>query len=155
MKRRRWVLPVVVVAIVVLVVVGVPSGFLLVFQHPWDTVPSKADLVGVWQDGNSNKRIVFYSSGKTTFYNIPKGVVDWTGYNSAGKTPPETISGTWDSFYREGPIGPEGSYTVPTDGGTIGALWSNGNDVTGRQLVMNFGDDQQFEYDFHRVSTNP
>jgi hypothetical protein len=149
------VLPVVIVAIVLAVVIGVPGVFLLLFEHPWDTIPTKADLVGVWQDSDSDRRLTLYGSGKLTFSNIPKGVVDWTGYNNAGKTKSETISGTWEPFYEEGPIGPMTSYTVPTAGGTSGQMWSEGNDFFGRHLSLNFGDDEQFEYDFHRISTTP
>jgi hypothetical protein len=155
MRRRRWFLPLIICGIVVVLVVGVPGLLLFLFLSPWDTTPTRADVVGTWEDGSSSRRIIITSTGRITFDNIPSGVVDETGDKDAGHTKLETTSGRLDAFYREGGIGPEAAYTVPAGGGTVGALWSTGNNVFGRRLILYFGDGEQFEYDFHRVSNTP
>ena len=156
MKRRRWVRPLIIGAIAVAVIACIPVGLGLLFAHPWDTIPSKADVAGVWRDGNSNRYLTLYPSGKITFSNIPKGVIYETGDDDAGKTVPTTVSGRWHAFYREGGYGPVTWYTVPHSGGSDKILYEAGNNVFGRTLsIASYGYQVQVVYNFHRVSTKP
>jgi hypothetical protein len=155
-KRRRWLKPVVTAAIVLAVVIGAAAAFLLVFTRPWDTTPTTADVVGVWQRGDTKERLILYSSHKMTFLNIPKGVIDWDGTNHDGATRRITTTGTWTSFFNEG-YGPCSGYTHNDggiDAGSDGQLYSQGFGG-GRELVIYYGDDEQFQLDFHKISTKP
>jgi hypothetical protein len=150
-KRRPWIR--VVVAVVVAVAAVVLAGW-AVATRAWDETPGTADVVGVWQRGNSDMRITLYPTGKITFDNVPKGIVDFEGGKHDNTTKLVTVSGKWDPFWNYGWWGGVSSgYSL--SGGHDGPLYSDGNGITGYQLSLAGGDDEQFEYHFHRISTKP
>jgi hypothetical protein len=138
------------VALVASVVVLGLAVWVIVIAVSSET-PTNAQVAGVWQRGDSHTRITIYPSGNLTFSDIPKGVVDWGQGDHEEKTKIITISGTWSPFWNYGLWGGVSSGYDLSDG-QGGPLISQGNELTGRRLIMYFGDDEQYEYDFHRIS---
>jgi len=140
--RLRWLI---VLCVVLAAVVGVTA---IVTE-----TPNAAQAVGVWQRDDSDMRIVIYPSGKITFANIPKAVIDSEGTNDDGNSQPVTVSGTWTPFTNYWFLGGVSSGYLAD--GTAGKVFSRGNILTGRQLVLIYGGTKLSEYVFHRVSTSP
>lgn len=151
MNNNRSLRVFVTVVAVLLVAVLVGWAFL---ARVWDTAPDRSEAVGVWQRGNSDMRVTLYPSGKITFSDIPKGVIDFGQGEHEGATKPVTLSGKWSPFWDYGWWGGVSSGYTVSDGNS-GQLYSEGNSLIGRQLSLQFGDDDQYEYNFHRVSTTP
>jgi len=140
--RLRWL-------IVLCVVLAAAVGVTAVVTE----TPNTAQAVGVWQRDDSDMRIIIYPSGKITFVNIPRAVIDSNGTNDDGNSAPVTLSGTWTPFTNYWFVGGVSSGYLAD--GVDGKVYSRGNLLTGRQLVLIYGGSKLSEYVFHRVSTSP
>jgi hypothetical protein len=96
----------VAMGIVVAVVIGLPMGLLIYASSPWDTVPSTAEAVDVWQVGDTNEKLTLYPSHKMTFSNLPEGIFEGDGGNKDGSTPRISGTGKWDTFSNKEGYGP-------------------------------------------------
>lgn len=164
MKKRpfNWGLVVVVVVIAAMLL----AGWAFVTRQ-WATTPSETDLVGVWQRDDTGMRITIYPSdgttpagedgptGKITFTNVPEGILNDQGDPHADTTRLVTVSGTRDPFTDGswGGLQVDSVFTLPD--GTVNSIYSDGNGFFGYHLRLLGGSDWQYEYVFHRISTNP
>ena len=144
--------------IVVTLVVGLPMGLVVFASAPWDTVPSTAEAVGVWQVGNTDERMTLYPSHKVTFSNIPEGIVDAQAKNKDGSSPRITTAGKWGGFTNADGYGTHSWYVLDHKvggyevDGDIESEWFG----PARELVISdLAPNRGFELDFHRISATP
>ena len=145
----------VIMGIILTLVAGLPMGFVVFLTSPWNIVPSDAEVVGVWQVGNTDERLTFYPSHRVTFSNIPKGVVDDAGTNKDATTLPTTATGSWDGFANGEGYGPASGYSLGHGAAEVDSFFYSKWFGSAREIVMTYGDEEQLELDFHRISATP
>ena len=153
MYSKTFIRTLVICAIVATVLVGLPMGLVVYLSAPWNTIPTTAEAVGVWQVGNTDERMTLYPSHKIAFSNIPKGILYGDGGDNDDKTRRVSVTGKWDSFSRAEGYGPD-SYISIDHSDASAELYSQGFGAT-RELVIGDYGSNEFELDFHRISATP
>ena len=141
------------IAIVVIVLLAIPMGIVVFAASPWNTVPTTAEAVGVWQVGNTDERMTLYPSHRITLSNIPKGILEGDGGNNDRNTPFVSATGTWTAFSNDG-YGPSSFFTYDRggDGNRLASQWFG----AARELVIDdFAYAKPIELVFHRISATP
>lgn len=154
-------------AIAVVVVAAVYLASWAVVTRQFAATPSEADVVGVWQRDDSDMRMTIYPmdettasdedgpTGKITFANVPEDILKGVGDTHDNASKPITVTGAREPFTDGswGGIATKSLYELRD--GTVGTIYTSGNGLFGYELQLVGGEGAQYQYAFHRISSEP